>query len=219
MLEWLACYDDSAIPQSFLGLPSMKKPFFYRIQPADLLSELVQLPNDSARGEWVMRLAVELIRADPDSSSMPYARSLIEEAHDFRAKKQAAGSSGGIAKASSAIANPSSAIAKASSALANSSQKQKQKQYRSRKSEETTHPTFEEVRAYVAEKGYSVDPMKFHSYFEVGNWVDSNGNKVRSWKQKLLTWDRHSNVQKNAESLTPLQKAIRSKAESNKASQ
>jgi hypothetical protein len=51
-------------------------------------------------------------------------------------------------------------------------------------------PTLEEVRAYVAEKGLSVDPQKFYDYFTVGNWVDSKGNPVKNWKQKLLTWDR-----------------------------
>lgn len=50
-------------------------------------------------------------------------------------------------------------------------------------------PTLEEVRAYVAEKGLSVDPQKFFDYFTVGHWIDSKGNPVKNWKQKLLTWN------------------------------
>lgn len=50
-------------------------------------------------------------------------------------------------------------------------------------------PTLEEVKAYVAEKNLQVNPEKFFNYFDVGNWVDSKGNKVRNWKQKLLTWE------------------------------
>jgi hypothetical protein len=33
-----------------------------------------------------------------------------------------------------------------------------------------------------------VDPVKFFDYFTEGNWIDSKGNPVRNWKQKLLTW-------------------------------
>ena len=51
-------------------------------------------------------------------------------------------------------------------------------------------PTLEEVKAYVAEKGLSVDPQKFFDYFTVGHWIDSKGNPVKNWKQKLLTWDK-----------------------------
>jgi len=49
-------------------------------------------------------------------------------------------------------------------------------------------PTLEEVKAYVAERGLPVDPVKFFDYFTEGNWIDSKGNPVRNWKQKLLTW-------------------------------
>lgn len=49
-------------------------------------------------------------------------------------------------------------------------------------------PTLEEVKAYVQEKGYSVDAEYFYKYYSVANWVDSKGNHVRNWKQKLITW-------------------------------
>jgi hypothetical protein len=50
-------------------------------------------------------------------------------------------------------------------------------------------PTLEEVENYVREKGLSVSPSGFYNYFTEGNWIDSKGNKVKSWKQKLLTWE------------------------------
>ncbi len=50
-------------------------------------------------------------------------------------------------------------------------------------------PTLEEIKAYIAEKNLSVNPEKFFNYFDVGKWVDSKGNKVKNWKQKLLTWE------------------------------
>lgn len=54
-------------------------------------------------------------------------------------------------------------------------------------------PTFEEVKAYIAEKGYSINPQTFYDYFTVGEpkWVDKNGSPVRNWKQKIVTWASH----------------------------
>jgi hypothetical protein len=53
------------------------------------------------------------------------------------------------------------------------------------KSKETS-PSLEEVRTYFSEKGYRDDiAVKAWNYYEAGNWHDINGNKVRSWKQKM----------------------------------
>jgi len=54
-----------------------------------------------------------------------------------------------------------------------------------------TAPALEEVKAYCEEKGLSVDPKAFLDYFTESNWIDSKGNKVRNWKQKLLTWQKY----------------------------
>lgn len=51
-------------------------------------------------------------------------------------------------------------------------------------------PTLQQVEDYVREKSLNVDPKFFMDYFEAGDWHDSKGNKVKSWKQKLLTWHR-----------------------------
>ena len=51
-------------------------------------------------------------------------------------------------------------------------------------------PTLEDVKAYAAERGSDVDPERFFDYFTAGDWKDSRGNPVRSWKQKFLTWER-----------------------------
>lgn len=54
-----------------------------------------------------------------------------------------------------------------------------------------TPPTLEEVQAYCQERHSPVDPNQFFNYFSEGNWTDSKGNKVRNWKQKLLTWEQY----------------------------
>lgn len=52
-------------------------------------------------------------------------------------------------------------------------------------------PTFEQVKAYADARKSSVDPKRFWEFFDAGDWVDSNGKPVTSWKQKLLTWENH----------------------------
>ena len=61
-----------------------------------------------------------------------------------------------------------------------------------------TPPTLEEIEKYVLEKKLQVDSKKFYDYFTEGNWVDSKGNKVKSWKQKLLTWNGYANTEQKA---------------------
>lgn len=59
-----------------------------------------------------------------------------------------------------------------------------------------TPPTIAEIEAYIKEKGLNVNPTKFFTYFDASNWVDSTGKPVLNWKQKLIVWDSHENVQK-----------------------
>jgi hypothetical protein len=53
-----------------------------------------------------------------------------------------------------------------------------------------TPPTLDEIQTYVLEKNLHVSAKQFYDYFTVGNWADAKGNKVKNWKQKLLTWER-----------------------------
>jgi hypothetical protein len=64
-----------------------------------------------------------------------------------------------------------------------------------------TPPTLQEIEAYIAEKGLSVDGKKFFAYYDTPNdkgekWIDSKGQKVKNWKQKLLTWASHDGKEK-----------------------
>ena len=60
-----------------------------------------------------------------------------------------------------------------------------------RKNQSFVPPSLQDVEAYCRERNSSVDPKRFFDYFEAGGWVDSKGNPVRNWKQKLLTWEAH----------------------------
>lgn len=54
-------------------------------------------------------------------------------------------------------------------------------------------PTLEEVEEYCKKRNSPVDPKQFYEYFTVGKWIDSKGEPVKNWKQKLLTWEQYRN--------------------------
>lgn len=64
------------------------------------------------------------------------------------------------------------------------------------KEKKSAPPTLDEVKAYVKEKNLTVDPVQFYDYFTEGNWIDAKGQKVRSWKQKILTWEKYGKGKK-----------------------
>lgn len=49
-------------------------------------------------------------------------------------------------------------------------------------------PSIEDIESYIEEKDLSVDGRRFYDFFEASEWIDSKGNPVRNWKQKLITW-------------------------------
>lgn len=53
-------------------------------------------------------------------------------------------------------------------------------------------PTLEEIQEYIKEKNMNVNPETFYNYFTESNWKDSKGNKVKNWKQKLITWNSYN---------------------------
>ena len=62
-----------------------------------------------------------------------------------------------------------------------------------RKAKPFTPPTLEQVKEYAKESNLNIDSEKFYTYFTTPNdagqtWVDSRGQKVKNWKQKMLTW-------------------------------
>lgn len=52
-------------------------------------------------------------------------------------------------------------------------------------------PTLEEVQAYCESRGNKVDAKQFFDFYDVNDWIDSNGKEVKSWKQKCITWENN----------------------------
>lgn len=51
-----------------------------------------------------------------------------------------------------------------------------------------TPPTIDEVRVFCKEKGYIQDLAdRAFNHYDLGEWKDTNGNKVKNWKQKIST--------------------------------
>jgi hypothetical protein len=81
------------------------------------------------------------------------------------------------------------------------SQKLKESNTRNNTSTNTTNkrerkpfipPTLEEVEAYCKSRNNNVDAKRFFDYFDASDWVDGKGNKVRNWKQKVITWESYN---------------------------
>lgn len=53
-------------------------------------------------------------------------------------------------------------------------------------------PTLEDVEKYCKERNNGVDAKKFFDYFDAADWIDSKGNPVRNWKQKVITWESYA---------------------------
>ena len=50
-------------------------------------------------------------------------------------------------------------------------------------------PTIDEVRAYCAEKNYSVDPERFVDFYESKGWMVGK-TKMKDWKASVRLWER-----------------------------
>lgn len=63
-------------------------------------------------------------------------------------------------------------------------------------------PTLEEVQAYIAEKGYSVDAESFIAFYESNGWKVGK-NPMKSWRAALVTWQKRNANASNAPQFNP----------------
>ena len=56
---------------------------------------------------------------------------------------------------------------------------------------ESTHaPSYEDVKEYVSQMGYQMDPAAFYDYYEETGWTKKNGQHIKDWKASVRTWER-----------------------------
>jgi len=75
-----------------------------------------------------------------------------------------------------------------------------------RKKKEFTPPSIDEVKVYFSENGYTIDSAtKAFNFYNTASWVDSRGQKVQNWKQKMISvWFKDENKLSNASKLVSL---------------
>lgn len=63
------------------------------------------------------------------------------------------------------------------------------------KAKKFSPPTQSEVISYFLEKGYTQEAAcKAFDYYDVADWADSNGKKIKNWKQKMIAvWFKEEN--------------------------
>lgn len=54
-------------------------------------------------------------------------------------------------------------------------------------------PTLEDIQEYCKQRGNNVNAKTFYDYYNANNWKDKDGKRVKSWKQKVITWERYDN--------------------------
>ena len=55
-------------------------------------------------------------------------------------------------------------------------------------------PSLQEVENYIVEKGYHVNAKRFIAFYESKGWMIGK-NKMKSWKQALVTWETRERPQ------------------------
>jgi DNA replication protein DnaD len=95
------------------------KPFFYRIDAASFMAEMMAIKSDKERGIFAKQLSIDLVTGIGTTS---YAKMLITETVEYIDKKKRAGKKGGEQKASSAkaVLEQKASITLASSSNSNS---------------------------------------------------------------------------------------------------
>ena len=53
-------------------------------------------------------------------------------------------------------------------------------------------PSPQEIEAFIRDKGYSVDPMKWLAHYEANGWMVGR-NKMKNWKAAIVTWEKNKN--------------------------
>jgi hypothetical protein len=55
---------------------------------------------------------------------------------------------------------------------------------------ETIPPSLEEVQTYCESRKNGIDPEAFIAHYGKSGWVDKNGNKIKSWRCCVITWEK-----------------------------
>lgn len=78
------------------------------------------------------------------------------------------------------------------SIVEDSKEKTNKKEKKPRAKKEFVPPTYEEVLEYAKSRGREDLAKVFFDYYDVGEWRDKTGEKVKIWKQKFIQWENRN---------------------------
>ena len=71
------------------------------------------------------------------------------------------------------------------------------------------HPTMGEVKEYIEEKKYDINPYRFFTYYSKRGWKDKAGNDIREiWKDTMDYWMHNGVSNDNMPNTSKLEKGI-----------
>ena len=163
----------------------MKKSFFYRVEPNDIMAEIIAMSLDE-RGAWITQLCVDLAKGCSANAVHDYSKRVIEESNSFRQKKADAANKRWGNEVQSTC--DEDAVHKHSNARSSSSNSTNNKP----KHRGFQPPTIDEVKTYCSERNKGVDPARWFDFYEAKGWMIGK-NKMKSWKAAVRTWESSEN--------------------------
>lgn len=73
----------------------------------------------------------------------------------------------------------------------NATDKDKDKDKNKSKNKKFIAPSIDEVREYIEEKGYSIDPERFVDYYTANGWMVGKSH-MKDWKATVRNWERNN---------------------------
>lgn len=70
-----------------------------------------------------------------------------------------------------------------------------QKTSRKRETKSFTKPSLQEVKEYISENSFLVDPEAFYDYYESNGWM-INKNRMKDWRATIRRWNRNEHPKK-----------------------
>lgn len=162
---------------------------YYWMRSGDLTLTYVEHKFNTCSTELEELLNRNIIRVEQDVISINFLDEQFSEFEILRSKKINAGKASAKIRKGNTCSTPVQHVF-------NKEREDKEKiKIREDKSKKFIHPSLEEVKKYFIENGYSQSAAtKAFNYYNTAQWVDSKGNKVRNWKQKMISvWFKDEN--------------------------
>ena len=156
--------------------------------------------NDIELIDELLEYEIFTIENNTDFVVITFLNEQFDILSEARKRRQEAGSKGGKKSRSNA-----QAMLKQCSSYKDKDKDKDKDKYKDKDKDKDnnkfTPPTLQEVIDYFLEKGYKKEiAEKMHEYYNVAEWKDSRGTKIKNWKQKANSvWFKENAQEKRKE--------------------